>query len=134
MFKYIWRMTECLLCVRSSICIILFNPHNSYYPHQKDEKMKIFREISKLPKKCELNSSRLTQEPTLLTTNLSLKGVSEIVDAFYLSINKNFHLSHWWGVSSSSNKLHHIIKKDYYCLQSVGQVEPVVLTHTQYHV
>lgn len=73
-------MTECLLCVRSSICIILFNPHNSY-PHQKDEKMKIFREISNLPKKCDLNSSSLTQETTLLTTNLPLKGVSEIVDA-----------------------------------------------------
>lgn len=84
-------MTECLLCIRSSTCIILFNPHNSYYPHWKDEKMKIFREISNLPKKCDLKSSSLTQETTLLTTNLSLKGVSEIMDALYLSVNNNFY-------------------------------------------
>lgn len=76
-------LIECLLCVRSSKRIILFNTHNYDYPRWEDETMKILERLSNLHKKCDLNSGSLTQETTLLTTILILSGVIEILDALF---------------------------------------------------
>ena len=60
-------------------------------PIRKMRKRRFLERLSNLPKKCDLNSGSLTQETTLSTTRLFLNGVTDIVDALYLSVNKNFY-------------------------------------------
>ena len=64
--------------MRPNAFYVLFNPHNYYYPHQEDEKMRILERLSNLPKKYDLNSGSLTQETTLSTTVLPLNGDIDI--------------------------------------------------------